>query len=312
MLKFLIWFFWDFSGLRFVWEKIRPPIDPAINKRPPATIIIWILSAAVLYLALYGFASQRYFNRINLIENRANAVLIQLTTPSFKKAIEKIPYIQRMKIPVKPELRQPLSIAKSLFSEYVEYSAMIDLLREFIEDWKDSLQELSLADADLSNLDLSGAKLQKTHLNRAILKYINLEDARLSHAVLNDANLFHAMLDKTALFHTELQNANLEQSLLRNAEMVEAMLKGANLKWADLENADLYRADFEGANLENANLAGARLRDANFASSNLSGIKGVGLDQLCKAKSIYHAKGLNSELLVQVKEKCPQLLDKPK
>lgn len=311
MLKFFLWFFWDFSGLRFAWEKIRPPIDPTTNRRPPATITVWILSAVVIYLALYGLASQRYVNSVNIIENRANAVLMQMTTPAFRKAIEKIPTIQKMKTPIKPEIREPLSVINSLFSGNVEYEAMIDLLKEFIEDWKDSLQEISLADADLSNLDLSGAKLQKTHLNRAILKYANLGNAWLSHAVLDDANLFHAILEKAALYHTDLQNTNLEQSLLRNAEMVEAILKGANLKWADIGNADLYRADFEGANLENANLEGARLKDTNFTSSNLAGIRGLSLDQLCKAKSIYNAKGLDSKLLVQVKEKCPNLLDKP-
>ena len=310
MFKLMLWLFWDFSGLRFAWEKIRPPIDQTTNRRPPATIIIWIFGALLLYLALYGLASQRYSNRINLIENRANAMLMQLTTPTFKKAIEKIPVIQKMKVPVKPEIRKPLSIFKSIFSSGIEYSAMVDLLKEFIEDWKGSLQEISLAGADLSNLDLSGAKLQKAHLNRSILAYTNLENAWLSGAVLTDANLFHAILEKAALFHADLQNTNLEQSLLRNAQMPEAMLKGASLKWADLTNAYLYRADFEGANLENANLEGARLTDANFTNSNLAGTRGLRLDQLCKAKSIYKAKGLDSAIEIQVKENCPHLLNK--
>jgi uncharacterized protein YjbI with pentapeptide repeats len=311
MIKFTLWLFWDFSGLRFVWEKIRPPMDPTTNRRPPATIIIWILSAFLIYLALYGFASLRYGNRVNLIENRANAVLMQLTTPAFKNAIEKFPIIQRMKVPVMPKIRMPLSIFKSLFTSDVEYSAMIDIVKQYVEDWKDSLQEISLAGADLSNLDLKGAKLHKANLNGAVLKNSDLENAWLSHAFLKDADLFHAMLEKAAFFHANLQNTNLEQSLLRDAEMTEAILKGANLKWADLTNADLYRADFEGANLDNANLEGARLRDANFANSNLAGIKGLTLDSICKAKSIYHAKGLDADFEKQVKEKCPHLLDNP-
>ena len=121
MIKFMLWLFWDFSGLRLVWEKIRPPIDPATNRRPPASIIIWILMAFLIYLTLYGFASLRYGNRISLIDNRANAVLIQLTTPAFKNAIEKFPMIQKMKVPVKPALQKPLSIYKSIFTGNVEF-----------------------------------------------------------------------------------------------------------------------------------------------------------------------------------------------
>ena len=302
---------WDFSGLRFVWEKIRPPIDKTTKKRPPATFMIWAFGAFFLYIALFGLASYRYENNIAIIENRTNALITHLSTPAFKNAIERIPDIQKMKIPVKPEILKPSSVLFSIFSSNIEYSEMVDLLKQMIEDWKDSLQGVSLVGVDLSNSDLGGAKLQKADLSGAMLLYTNLEKARLSHSVLDHANLFHAILEQAALFHVKLNNSNLEQSLLRNAEMVNAMLKGANLKWADLEDANLYKANFEDANLESANLEGARLNDANFINSNLDGVRGVKVDELCKVKSIYGAKLLDPDLEKQVKEKCPHILVKP-
>ena len=311
MFKFLLWLLWDISGLRFVWEKTRPPIDPTTKKRPPATFMIWAFGTFLIYIALFGLASHRYENRIDIIENRTNALITHLSTPAFKKAIERIPDIQKMKVPVKPEILKPSSVILSIFSSNIEYHEMVDRLKKMIEDWKASLQGVSLVGADLSHLDLSGAKLQNADLSGARLSNTDLDKAWLSHAVLNHANLSHAILEHAALFHTKLTDSNLEQSLLTNAEMVNAILKGANLSWAMLKDANLYKADFEGANLKSANLDGARLKDANFGNSNLDGIKGLKVDQLCKAKSLYGVKLLDPKLEKQVKEKCPHLFEKP-
>ena len=63
--------------------------------------------------------------------------------------------------------------------------------------------------------------------------------------------------------------------------------------------------------MESANLEGASLTDANSINSNLDGIRGLKVDQLCKAKSLYRAKLLDPNLKKQVKENCPRLLEKP-
>ena len=77
--------------------------------------------------------------------------------------------------------------------------------------------------------------------------------------------------------------AGLSKAHLGGAKLVGASLGLANLKEAILEGANLQYTDFKGAN--------------NLTS-----------DQLCKAKSIHQAEGLDSELVIQVKEKCPHLL----
>ncbi len=71
------WLLWDFSGLRFIWQKIKPPVDQSTNKRAPVTFLLWVIGA---YVAFFGVASQRYENRVDKIENRANAIFPQLST----------------------------------------------------------------------------------------------------------------------------------------------------------------------------------------------------------------------------------------
>ena len=60
--RFVLWLLWDFSGLRSIWEKIRPPSEEKIKSvsyNKPPTFLLWVLG---IYSALFGIASQRYEN----------------------------------------------------------------------------------------------------------------------------------------------------------------------------------------------------------------------------------------------------------
>ncbi len=85
------WLFWDFSGLRFIWQMIVPPDPSQPPRRPPATFFLWFVG---LYFALFGITSQRYENRLDRIEIRANTIYAQLGTPIATKALERIPDVQ--------------------------------------------------------------------------------------------------------------------------------------------------------------------------------------------------------------------------
>jgi uncharacterized protein YjbI with pentapeptide repeats len=121
--------------------------------------------------------------------------------------------------------------------------------------------------------------------------FCNLRGANLGSANLIGANLFHANLRGA-----NLTNAKLMHSYLNSADLTKAKLKRADLTYADLSSTHLSAANLEGANLQEANLVGAR---------NLT------IEQLSNVKTLYQAK-LDDELMEQVKEKYPHLLEKPK
>lgn len=79
---FVKWFLWEFIPVRFILtkslEKIRPPINPETNIRPPATFLIWFSGILSVYIALFSIASQRYEAKVDVIENRANSFFAQL------------------------------------------------------------------------------------------------------------------------------------------------------------------------------------------------------------------------------------------
>ncbi len=215
--KPLKWIF-HYSGLEFIYRKFKP-----LEKSQLPTGVIWLIG---IYVAFFGVASQRYENRVDKIENRANSIFTQLATPAYKKALGRISRVQNMPCPYRPKILRPVSIFRSLFLKDTEYTEMVDLLRETIENWKDSLD----------GVKLNGANLEKANLEGA-----NLKGAKLGRANLERAYLWKANLEGAALWKANLNAATLQEANLKGANLDRANLRGANLRGANLEEPTLWK-----------------------------------------------------------------------
>jgi uncharacterized protein YjbI with pentapeptide repeats len=294
-----------FSGFRSIWEKINPPTyksKTGDNYRAPATFLLWALG---IYIAFFGVASQRYENIVDKIENRANAIFPQLSTPVYKKALSRIPRIQNMPCPYRPKILKPSSVFRSLFLKDTKYTEIVKLLKETIEDWKDSLDSVNLYAANLQ-----GAKLQEANLQKANLIEANLQGAKLKEANLQGAYLYSANLQGANLIEANLQGAKLYKANLQGAYLYSANLQKAKLIEANLQEANLYAANLKETNLYAANLQEVYLYLANLQEANLKEAKGLNIEQLSKVKTLYQAK-LPVELKEQMKKNFPHLLKKP-
>lgn len=261
---FAIKLIFRYSGAEFICAKFKPSKKP----QPLPTGFIWLIG---IYIAFFGVASQRYENRVDIIENRANSIFTQLGTTVYKKALGRISLVQNMRCPEKPKILNPFSVFSSLFEE-TEYKELTKLLKETLEDWKDKLDSINLQHANLREADLLGANLQRADLFKA-----NLGKANLRRASLLGANL---------------QGADLRETNLRDSTLALSNLKGANLREADLQGANLREANLDGTNLEGANLTGTISLNA---------------ESICKAKSLYNAK-IDPEIEEQIRSTCPHLL----
>jgi uncharacterized protein YjbI with pentapeptide repeats len=254
IFNFSIKWIFRYSGLEFIYRKFNPPQNP----QTLPTGFIWLIG---IYVAFFGLASQRYENRIEIIENRANSVFAQLAVPSLeKKALSRIPMVQNMPCPYKPNILNPLSVFISL-SKDSKYAGVSALLQETIEDWKDSLASVKLSEAilraaNLRDANLKGADLSKADLQEAILQQADLQNANLRGAILRRA---------------DLRRADLQEAILQEADFQNANLRGANLQRADLRRANLQQADFQNANLRGANFQNTNLREANLQRASLLG-----------------------------------------
>ena len=113
------------------------------------------------------------------------------------------------------------------------------------------------------------------------------------------------------LYRTTLSNANLSGANLSDAKLYKADLSSAWLCDANLIKANLYKADLSRAKLIDAKLIDANLRDANLERTDLSEVLRLNIEQLSEVKTLYKAE-LDPELMEQVKDKYPHLLEEPK
>ena len=96
ILVTILWILYEYTGAHYIWRKIKPLKDPVTGNRIPASITIWVIG---IYFALYGIASQRYENRLGVLENEVSLIVAQIGSPSGKKALGRIPDVQKKPCP---------------------------------------------------------------------------------------------------------------------------------------------------------------------------------------------------------------------
>lgn len=161
----------------------------------------------------------------------------------------------------------------------------------------------------LYSINLAHSYLVKTNLNYATLTEANLNYANLFNSALIDINLVGARLNQT-----NFENCNMNQAMLKKAYANGAIFKDAYLIKANFEKAFLIKADFRNAFLMETNLQGAYLTGADFTNSNLykadlRGAKGLTIEALADAKTLYLAK-FDVELQQEIQENHPELAGK--
>ena len=144
----------------------------------------------------------------------------------------------------------------------------VALLLDPSDALEESVWEIHLEDANLSNAHLEGANLIQAHLENA-----QAYGAFLDEALLSGAHLERTFLNSASLKGTILADADLGGTILKDAH-----LENANLIGAYLGKTYLYRAFLEGIDLKNATLrdvngVGPYLVDIHWGDANLAVVK---------------------------------------
>ncbi len=175
---------YHYSGVEFIWRKLIPAKQE--QKHLP-TLPLWLVG---IYIAFFGLASQRYENRVDIIENKTNTIYPQLTSPDPKTkemAFRRIENIQQMECIYKPNILNPASVCLSFFSKS-KYEGVAELMNETIENWKGTLNDVDLNGFKFRNANLYGANLERAKLYEADLYGAKFYEANLKGADLRKAN----------------------------------------------------------------------------------------------------------------------------
>ncbi len=196
--------------------------------------------------------------------------------------------------------------------------------RQRIRTFRDEIDDFRLWESDeaafrtvgnikrLNRHKIHEINLVNCYLARTNLNYVNLKSSNLNSANLANSSLIETNLENTRLNQTNLENANLNQASLISAYASGANFKDAFLIKTQFENAFLIKTSFKNAFLMESNLKGSYLMGADFENASLykadlRGAKGLTLDQLAKAKTLYLAM-FDDELFEQVKTTLPELV----
>ncbi len=161
------------------------------------------------------------------------------------------------------------------------------------------------------NLNMYRIIFSNSYLPNSILKFANLQEANLVNTKLWGADLTNADLRNANLLGANLLGACLLKANLEGANLVGVDLKRANLVEANLRKTNLSKTNLSKTNLADANLMDANLRFVDLTEANLDGAKNLTIIQLSQVATLYKAR-LDPELMAQVKEKYPHLLEEPK
>jgi len=153
----------------------------------------------------------------------------------------------------------------------------------------------------ITEINLVNSVLPKTNLN-----YVNLKGSNMNSANLSNSSLIESNLESARLNQANFENSNLNQVNLRNAYASGANFKDAFLIKAQFQHALLIKANFNNAylmeaDLQNCYLMGADFENASLYKADLRGAKGLTVEQLQKAKTLYLAK-LDKELQDQLEQ----------
>lgn len=197
-------------------------------------------------------------------------------------------------------------------------------IRQRIRTYKDEIDDFRLWESEeaafrtvgnlkrLNRHQVYEINLVNCYLAKTNLSYVNLRGSNLNSANLTNSSLIETNLENTRLNQTNLENSNLNQANLKGAYASGANFKDTFLIKAQFEGAFLIKTSFRNAflmeaNLQNSYLMGADFENASLYKADLRGAKGLTLEQLTKAKTLYLAK-FDVEILEQINTNLPELV----
>ncbi|MDZ4714608.1 MAG: pentapeptide repeat-containing protein [Cytophagales bacterium] len=198
-------------------------------------------------------------------------------------------------------------------------------IRQRIRTYQDEIDDFRLWDSEeaafrtvgnikrLNRHEIFEINLVNSSLPRTNLSYVNLRGSNMNSTNLSNASLIESNLENTRLNQTNFENSNMNQVNMKNSYASGANFKDAFLIKAQLQNAFLIKANFSNAylmeaNLRNSYLMGADFENASLYKADLRGVKGLTVDQLVKAKTLYLAK-FDDELDAQLRQLVPELVE---
>ncbi|MCP5016338.1 MAG: pentapeptide repeat-containing protein [Ketobacter sp.] len=279
-IKATLWVCKDLSGYLHLKNKVRLPNEEG---KSPSTIVLWVVA---VYVAIYGLATNRYENRLDRIENQINAFYAQLGGPTFRSALTRIPSLQNFKLPIKPEIHNPVSVMQSFFIDRVDMESREELSL-FVESlFRDGAE--TEANTILVNLPLDGIDLSKRYLPGLSIKGLGLKEAnfdqsrmvgRFDYSDLEGAKFSNLSSSGLIFAHSNLNSVSFENSEFRLFEFYfdDDTDKCWNFKSlsSDIASAVCHNDPTSNLNFSGLKAFGSKFENVHISNSNFENISSL-------------------------------------
>lgn len=164
---------WDYSGLSFIFDKIRR--DKANGIRP--TLFIWLMS---IYIAMFGLATQRYETRLDRFENTLQIYVSQLGTSARAETFSALAAHQKYELPLEPNFWNP----------WRTMQALVGGIKQIDEEPTHQHKVKAIADIIVRFKDSLGCAPQKNQFFTQNCKRVSLSMVNLRQAKLRGGGIF--------------------------------------------------------------------------------------------------------------------------
>ncbi|MBL4791001.1 MAG: OmpA family protein [Kordiimonadaceae bacterium] len=201
----VLFYLYDLSGLRWIYEKIRTP-HPEIKMRPPSTFLIWLVGS---YVALFGLTSGLYNQEKEALEGRLDFLLANSTSETLQYLVDNLSIYQRTPLPIKPQfisLRSADDFINGITSPLL---SLVDISTDdgiknkvgrIIVLKKNRLSGITLEDFKLENLDLSGADFSASIIDNVSFEGSDIGGANFKNAHLSNVSFKDVIFAKSVDF----------------------------------------------------------------------------------------------------------------
>ncbi len=200
-----------------------------------------------LHLTLFALAFGKYELSVFRLDNKVTNLITLAGGKNLKLALERIPMLQRRKIPIEPKIYNPLSVFYSLNSNYddVNFEVFNELRFLVISN------KYNLSDLNLNGIILRGfGNIRLDH---------DFNDSKFLNISFIQAGLNHNIFTKGKFIKVDLWGANMENCDLAFSEFYNSSLRSTKFKQSNLCGVKLINTDYTDADFRQANLIGVDL-----------------------------------------------------
>lgn len=269
VIKKLPWFLYNYFGIRFiVEEKIYPPRDESTGKRKPSSFMIWLFG---VYIAIFGFAYQKYEREAQILENRYTALLSQLGNGNTPTVLSAMLTLKSVKIPIKPIITSPSSVYSSLVRSD-NYSELDYKINQTINLWSNKLNDALFMDVSMDSINIEH-NLNNFHIVQSSIRFLgfdriildstlHLNEIWLMKDSINDLFIDDAYLKTLWILGGHIGDFEMSNSHISNGSFSHLTVDSLLLNKCIFSNT--FFLNFSASAIQHKNVSDIRLKEPDI------------------------------------------------